>query len=104
MTLKQLFQIEDYLSVTGCLNTHIEIKDESTIKEAFGETFTIDMDDVKDIGLYIVIFPDDDDDARDIRKGLKTILNLYEIDTNWYMFRVMRTADFRIAIEVEKYK
>ena len=104
MTLKQLFQIEDYLSVTGCLNTHIEIKDESTIKEAFGETFTIDMDNVKVKGLYIVIFPDDDDDARDIRKGLKTILNLYEIDTNWYMFRVMRTADFRIAIEVEKYK
>lgn len=104
MTLKQLFQIEDYLSVTGCLNTHIEIKDESTIKEAFGETFTIDMDNVKVKGLYIVIFPDDDDDARDIRKGLKTILSLYDIDTNWYMFRCMRTADFRIAIEVEKYK
>ena len=104
MTLKQLFQIEDYLSVTGCLNTHIEIKDESTIKEAFGETFTIDMDDVKVKGLYIVIFPDDDDDARDIRKGLKTILSLYDIDANLYVFRYMRTADFRIAIEVEKYK
>ena len=104
MTLKQLFLIEDYLSVTGCLNTHIEIKDESTIKEAFGETFTIGMDNVKVKGLYIVIFPDDDDDARDIRKGLKTILSLYEIDTNLYVFRYMRTADFRIVIEVEKYK
>ena len=104
MTLKQLFQIEDYLSVTGCLNTHIEIKDESTIKEAFGETFTTDMDDVKVKGLYIVIFPDDDDDARYIIKGLETILSLYEIDTNLYVYRDMRTADYRIAIVVEKYK
>ena len=104
MTLKQLFHIEDYLSINGCLNIHIEIKDESTIKEAFGETFTIDMDDVKVKGLYIVIFPEDDDDARDIRKRLETILSLYEIDTNWYVYRDMRKADFRIAIEVEKYK
>lgn len=104
MTLKQLFQIEDYLNINECLNFHIEIEDESTIKEAFGETFTIDMDYVKVKGLYIVIFPEDDDDARNIRKGLETIFSLYEIDTNWYVYRDMRTADFRIAIEVEKYK
>lgn len=104
MTLKQLFKIEDYLSINGCLNIHIEIKGESTFKEAFGETFTIDMDDIKVKGLYIIIFPNDDDDARDLRKGIERILSLYEINANWYVYRDMLTADLRIAIEVEKYK
>ena len=104
MTLKQLFHIEDYLSINGCLNIHIEIKDESTIKEAFGETFTIDMDDVKVKGLYIVIFPEDDDDARGIRQGLEVIFSLDENKANWYVYRDLLTADLRIAIEVEKYK
>ena len=104
MTIEQLFHVEDFLNINRCENVHVAIEAESTIKEAFGETCTIDMDDVKVKGLYIVIFPEDDDDARDIRKGLETILSLYEIDTNWYVYRDMRTADFRIAIEVEKYK
>ena len=104
MTLKQLFQIEDFISINGCINIHVEIKAESTIKEAFGETFTSDMDDVKVKGLYIIIFPEDDDDARDMRKGLENIFGLYEIDANWYVYRDMLTTDFRIAIEVEKYK
>ena len=104
MTLKQLFQIEDFLSINMCINVHVAIETESTFKDAFGETYTPNLDEVKVKGLYIVIFPEDDDDARDIRKGLETILSLYEIDTNWYVYRDMRTADFRIAIEVEKYK
>ena len=104
MTLKQLFQIEDFISINGCINVHVEIKAESTIKEAFGETFTIDMDDVKVKGLYIVIFPEDDDDARAIRKGLETIFSLDENKANLYVYRDMFTFDFRIAIEVERYK
>lgn len=104
MTLRQLFQIEDYLSMNRCLNSHMEIVTESTFKEAFGETFTIDMDDVKVKGLYIIIFPDDDDNARDIRKGLERILSLYEIKANWYVYRDMLTTDLRIAVEIEKYK
>lgn len=104
MTLKQLFQIEDFISINGCINVHVEIKAESTIKEAFGETFTTDVDDVKVKGLYIIIFPEDDDDARDMRKGLENVFSLNGIDANWYVYRDMLTTDFRIAIEVEKYK
>ena len=104
MTLGQLFHVEDFLSVNGCINLHLEIKAESTFKESFGETFSCDMDDIKVKGLYIIIFPEDDDDARNICKSLEAIFNLDENKANWYLYRDMRTADLRIAIEVERYK
>ena len=104
MTIEQLFHVEDFLKINRCENVHVAIEAESTIKEAFGETCTIDMDDVKVKGLYIIIFPEDDDDARDIRKGLETICNLDENKANWYVYRDLLTADLRIAIEVERYK
>ena len=104
MTIEQLFHVEDFLKINRCENVHVAIEAESTIKEAFGETCTIDMDDVKVKGLYIIIFPEDDDDARDISKGLETIFNLDENKANWYVYRDLLTADLRIAIEVERYK
>ena len=104
MTIEQLFHVEDFLNINGCENVHVAIEAESTIKEAFGETCTINMDDVKVKGLYIIIFPEDDDDARDIRKGIETIFSLDENKANWYVYRDLLTADLRIAIEVERYK
>lgn len=104
MTIKQLFQIEDFLSMNQCLTVHVEIVAESTLKDAFGETFSTDTDEIKVKGLYIVIFPEDDDDARDIRKSLEAIFSLNENNANWYVYRDMLTTDFRIAIEVERYK
>lgn len=104
MTIEQLFHVEDFLNINRCENVHVAIEAESTIKEAFGETCTIDMDDVKVKGLYIIIFPEDDDDARDIRKGIETIFSLDENKANWYVYRDLLTADLRIAIEVERYK
>jgi hypothetical protein len=104
MTIEQLFHVEDFLNINRCENVHVAIEAESTIKEAFGETCTIDMDDVKVKGLYIIIFTEDDDDARDIRKSLETIFSLDENEANWYVYRDLLTADLRIAIEVERYK
>lgn len=104
MTIEQLFHVEDFLNINRCENVHVAIEAESTIKEAFGETCTIDMDDVKVKGLYIIIFTEDDDDARDIRKSLETIFSLDENEANWYVYRDLFTADLRIAIEVERYK
>ena len=104
MTLKQLFQIEDFLSINMCINVHVEIVAESTFEEAFGKTYSPNMDEVKVKGLYIVIFPENDDDARDIRKSLEAIFSLNENKANWYVYRDMFTFDFRIAIEVERYK
>ena len=104
MNIKQLFQIEDFLSINMCINVHVEIEAESTIEEAFGKTYTPNMDEVKVKGLYIVIFPENDDDARDIRKSLEAIFSLNENKANWYVYRDMFTFDFRIAIEDERYK
>ena len=104
MTLKQLFQIEDFLSMNQCLTVHVNIVAESTFKDAFGETYSPNMDEVKVKGLYIVIFPEDDDDARDIRKSLEALFRLNENEANWYVYRDMLTMDLRIVIEVERYK
>ena len=104
MNIKQLFQIEDFLSINMCINVHVEIVAESTFEEAFGKTYSPNMDEVKVKGLYIVIFPENDDDARDIRKSLEAIFSLNENKANWYVYRDLLTYDLRIAIEVEKYK
>ena len=104
MNIKQLFQIEDFLSINMCINVHVEIVAESTFEEAFGKTYSPNMDEVKVKGLYIVIFPENDDDARDIRKSLETIFSLDENKANWYVYRDLLTYDLRIAIEVERYK
>ena len=104
MTIKQLFQIEDFLSINMCINVHVEIVAESTFKEAFGETYSPNMDEVKVKGLYIVIFPENDDDARNLRKSLEAIFSLNENKANWYVYRDMLTADLRITIEVERYE
>ncbi len=104
MNIKQLFQIEDFLSINMCINVHVEIVAESTFEEAFGKTYSPNMDEVKVKGLYIVIFPENDDDARDIRKSLEAIFSLNENKANWYVYRDLLTYDLRIAIEVERYK
>lgn len=104
MTIEQLFHVEDFLNINRCENVHVAIEAESTIKEAFGETCTINMDDVKVKGLYIIIFPEDDDDARDIRNALEIVFSLDENKANWYVYRDLLTEDLRIAIEVERYK
>lgn len=104
MNIKQLFQIEDFLSINMCINVHVEIVAESTFEEAFGKTYSPNMDEVKVKGLYIVIFPENDDDARDIRKSLEAIFSLNENKANWYVYRDLFTYDLRIAIEVERYK
>lgn len=104
MNIKQLFQIEDFLRMNMCINVHVEIVAESTFEEAFGKTYSPNMDEVKVKGLYIVIFPENDDDARDIRKSLEAIFSLNENKANWYVYRDLLTYDLRIAIEVERYK
>lgn len=104
MTIEQLFHVEDFLSINQCITVHVAIEAESTIEEAFGKTYTPNMDEVKVKGLYIIIFPEDDDDARDIRKSLESIFSLDENKANWYVYRDLLTYDLRIAIEVKKYE
>lgn len=104
MTYKELFKIEDFLSMNQCLTIHTEIEKESTFEEAFGSTFNENLDNVKVQGLYIIIFPEDDDDARDTYKGLVNLFDNKDFNSNFYFYRDMLTADLRIAIEVNESK
>ena len=104
MTYKELFKIEDFLSVNQCITVHTEIEKESTFKEAFGESYNEGLDDVKVQGLYIIIFPEDDDDARDTYKGLTNLYLNKDFNSFFILYRDMLTADLRIAIEVNETK
>ena len=104
MTYKELFKIEDFLNVNQSVTVHLEIEKESTFKEAFGETYNEVLDDVKVQGLYIIIIPEDDDDARDTYKGLVNLFDNKDFNSNFYFYRDMLTADLRIAIEANESK
>ena len=104
MTYKELFKIEDFISMNHCVTMHVEIEKESSFKEAFGETFSEVLDYVKVQGLYIIIIPEDDDDATDMYKGLVNLIDNKEFDSNFYFYRDMLTAGLRIAIEVNETK
>lgn len=104
MKYKELFKIEDFLSMNQCLTVHTEIEKESTFGEAFGKTYNEGLDDTKVQGLYIIIFPEDDDDARDMYKGLTNLYLNKNFNTSFILYRDMLTADLRIAIEVNESK
>lgn len=104
MTYKELFKIEDFLNVNQSVTVHLEIEKESTFKEAFGETYNEGLDDVKVQGLYIIIIPEDDDDARDTYKGLTNLYLNKDFNSCFILYRDMLTADLRIAIEVNETK
>lgn len=104
MTYKELFKIEDFLSMNQCTTVHTEIENESTFKEAFGETFSEVLDYVKVQGLYIIVIPENDDDAKDMYKGLVNLFDNKDFNSNFYYYRDMLTADLRIAIEVNETK
>lgn len=104
MTYKELFKIENFLSMNQCITVHTEIESESTFKEAFGETFSEVLDYVKVQGLYIIVIPENDDDARDMYQGLVNLFDNKDFNSNIYYYRDMLTTDLRIAIEVNETK
>lgn len=104
MTYKELFRIEDFLNVNQNLTVHLEIEKKSTFKEAFGESYNEGLDDVKVQGLYIIVFPEDDDDARDTYKGLTNLYLNKDFNSFFILYRDMLTADLRIAIDVTETK
>lgn len=71
MMYKQLFQLEDFLSEEGVNPIHIEIKESSTLEKAFGKSANPLFDDLKVQGLYIVVFPENDEDFDNLYEGIK---------------------------------
>lgn len=63
MTYNQLFKLEDFLASNLCSYTHLNIEKETTFREAFGSSYTAFFNDTLVEGLYIVIFPESNEDG-----------------------------------------
>lgn len=63
MTYNQLFKLEDFLTSNLCSYTHLNIEKETTFREAFGSSYTAFFNDTLVEGLYIVIFPESNEDG-----------------------------------------
>ena len=70
MTYYQLFKLSDFLSINHAFTTYVEIKEETSFKDAFGDFPLAMFNDTKVKGLYIVIFPEDAEDRESIYKGI----------------------------------
>lgn len=71
MTYYQLFKLADFLSANEVVTTYIELKEETSFKEAFGDFPLARVDDeAKAKGLYIVVFPESELDKAYIYKGI----------------------------------
>lgn len=71
MTYYQLFKLADFLSANEVVTTYIELKEETSFKEAFGDFPLARVDDEAKVkGLYIVVFPESELDKAYIYKGI----------------------------------
>lgn len=72
MTYKQLFKLEDFLSAAEANPLHIELEEKTTIEKAFGKSANPLFDDLGvGPGMYILVFPDNDEDCEFLYKGIK---------------------------------
>ena len=70
MTYYQLFKLSDFLSINHAISVYTEIEDETSFKDAFGDFPFAMVNDKMVKGLYIVIFPEDEEDRESIYKGI----------------------------------
>lgn len=103
MTYYQLFKLEDFLAANEEQVIHIELTEETTYEQAFGELGIPWLNQSKAQGLYIVVFPEDAQDMNDIYDG---ILN-YCKDIEYYFTLAMgvdRDGIYKIVIGVDETK
>ena len=77
MTYNQLFELEDFLASNLCSYTHLNIEKETTFKKAFGSSYTAFFNDTLVEGLYIVVFPESNEDGITIYNNM--ILSMPDI-------------------------
>lgn len=70
MTYFQLFKLADFLSANEVTTTYVEIEKETTFEKAFGDFPNALVNEGKVKGLYIVVFPEDEDDKEYLYKGI----------------------------------
>lgn len=70
MMYYQLFKLSDFLSMNHAISVYTEIEDEKSFKDAFGDFPLAMVNDKMVKGLYIIIFPEDEEDREIIYKGI----------------------------------
>ena len=103
MTYYQLFKLADFLSANEAVTTYVEIEEETSFKEAFGDFPLAMVNESKVKGLYIVVFPESEVDKEYLYKG---ILN-YCKDIEFYCTMIMgvdRDGTDKIVIGVDETK
>ena len=102
MTYYQLFKLADFLSANEAVTTYIELEEETSFKEAFGEFRKI-VDDTRVKGLYIVVLPDDTKDRDRLYKGIKDFCKGIENNTEMVV-GIDENGFDKIVIKVDETK
>lgn len=100
MTYNQLFKLTDFLNGFQAVTTFIELTEETSFKEAFGELNAF-VDDTKVKGLYIVVFPEDTEDRECIINGIKNYCKDIEL-TSTIVSGINRDGFDMIVIEADE--
>ena len=104
MTYYQLFKLADFLSANEAVTTYIELEEETSFKEAFGDFPLAKVDDeAKAKGLYIVAFPESELDKAYIYKGILNYCKDIEYTSTIFM-GVDRDGIDKIIIGVDETK
>lgn len=70
MTYYQLFKLADFLNASQAVSTYLEIEEETSFKEAFGDFPLAMVNEGRVKGLYIVVFPESEEDREFLYKGI----------------------------------
>ena len=103
MTYNQLFKLEDFLASNLCTYTHLNIEKETTFKDAFGSSYTAFFNNTIVEGLYIMIFPESNNDIIAIYNNM--VLSIPDIIKNATCFLDMdESSNLRLIIGVSETK
>lgn len=104
MTYYQLFKLADFLSANEAVTTYIELKEETSFKEAFGDFPLVKVDDEAKVkGLYIVVFPESEVDEEYLYNGILNYCKDIEYTSTIFMV-VDRDGINKIIIGVDETK
>ena len=104
MTYYQLFKLADFLSANEASTVFVELEEETSFKEAFGDFPLARVDDeAKAKGLYIVVFPESELDKAYLYKGILNYCKDIEYSSTIFM-GVDRDGIDKIIIGVDETK
>ena len=103
MTYYQLFKLADFLSANEAVTTYLELKEETSFKEAFGDFPLAMVNEAKAKGLYIVVFPESETDKEFLYKGILNYCKDIEYTSTIFM-GVDRDGIDKIIIGVDETK